>query len=85
MKRHIVVPVMFRTFRDENTGWFGKELYNESLNYPKNKDFFRSSEGTAALEALLDAGWSIISVQSATNHGGDGPGSAVFIYILESP
>ena len=85
MKSHIVVPVMFRTFRDEETGWFGKELIVESLSYTKNKDFLKGLFGSTAIEVLLDAGWSIISVQSATNPGGDSPGSATFVYVLESP
>ena len=86
MKKHLVVPVMFRTFRDEETGWFGKELIVESLSYTKNKDFLKGLCGSTAIEVLLDAGWSIASVQSTSQGGSDSvPGAAVFVYVLESP
>lgn len=86
MKRHIVVPVILRTFRDEETGWFGKELIVDTLNYSKNKDFLKGLCGSMTLEVLLDAGWSIISVQSTSQGGSDSvPGAAVFVYVLESP
>ncbi len=84
MKRHVMIPVMFRREVRE-TEHFGMEFIVESFNNSKNKDILKGNAGSVALEVLLDAGWSIISVQSATYPGGSSSGATVFVYILESP
>ncbi len=85
MKRHIVVPVMFRSFHD-GKGWFGSELTVLSSNRSNIQNTAYRDGGCNALEALLDKGWSIISVQSTSQGASDSvPGAAVFVYVLESP
>lgn len=85
MKRHAVIPVMYDSIGETV---LRSTTPSDDIVRALCGDKFADEKyqpGARILENCLDAGWSIVSVQSAPIPGGNESGKAIFVYILESP